>query len=227
MKKTIPILLALIFLSAALLVKAQTASGTNTYQAVITWDANDYYPSDFKGKPMPTNGTNVSLSVILTQNQRLVDVSSMPILWYVDGNFLGGGVGSYQTSFRVTKTAGDYHTVMVEINTPDGQTISTSESIPVSNYLAIIDAPYPADQVQKNSTVNLEIIPYFFNVSSLNNLLFSWNVNSLQKTNQSLDNTLSLQTGSVSPQTVNVSAYIENSSNQYEFANGKINLYVQ
>ncbi len=225
MKKYIYIFL-LIFLSVFVVAEAQTTSQGNNYSAVITWHANNYYPSDFAGKALPTNGTDVSLSVVLTKNQKIVDLSGVPIIWYLDGSFLTGGSGSYQADFRVTKKAGNYHTVMVNIQMPD-QNVSASTNIPISDYLAVIKSPYPAKVVQQNSTINLEVIPYFFNISSFNDLLFSWTINGFQKTDQSNDNSLSLNIGQASSQPIGIDVYVENSANGYEFAEEKTNLYVK
>ncbi len=225
-KTTFAILAALV-VALGVAAKTNAQATGNNYSAIITWRANDYYPSDFPGKALPTNGTTVSLSVIVLNNQKIQDASNLPILWYVDGNFMNGGVGQSQTNFTVTKTAGDSHVVSVQIGI-GGQTISASTRIPVVDYKAVINAPYPAQAVNQNSTINLEIIPYFFNVTSFNNFLFSWNVNNLQSVTSTTDNTLSLQVGQVgAAQNISINASVENSANAFEFAYGKTNLYVQ
>ena len=222
------IFVALAAFAAVLGIAAKTsAQATNNYSAIITWRANDYYPSDFLGKALPTNGTTVSLSVIVLNNQKVQDASNLPILWYVDGNFMNGGVGESQTNFTITKTAGDSHIVSVQIGA-GGQTISASARIPVVNYRAVINAPYPAQTVNQNSTANLEIIPYFFNVNSFNDFLFSWTVNNLQSVTSTTDNTLSLTVGQIgATQNISIDASVQNTANAFEFAYGKTNLYVQ
>ncbi len=222
------IFIALAAFAAVLGIAAKTsAQAANNYSAIITWRANDYYPSDFLGKALPTNGTTVSLSVIVLNNQKIQDASNLPILWYVDGNFMNGGVGESQTNFTVTKTAGDSHIVSVQIGA-GGQTISASARIPVVNYRAVINAPYPAQTVNQNSTANLEIIPYFFNVNSFNDFLFSWTVNNLQSVTSTTDNTLSLKVGQIgATQNISIDASVQNTANAFEFAYGKTNLYVQ
>ncbi len=222
------IFIALAAFAAVLGIAAKTsAQAANNYSAIITWRANDYYPSDFLGKALPTNGTTVSLSVIVLNNQKIQDASNLPILWYVDGNFMNGGVGESQTNFTVTKTAGDSHIVSVQIGA-GGQTISASARIPVVNYRAVINAPYPAQTVNQNSTANLEIIPYFFNVNSFNDFLFSWTVNNLQSVTSTTDNTLSLKVGQIgATQNISIDASVQNTVNAFEFAYGKTNLYVQ
>ncbi|MCL4391920.1 hypothetical protein M1413_01140 [Patescibacteria group bacterium] len=222
------IFIALAAFAAVLGIAAKTsAQAANNYSAIITWRANDYYPSDFLGKALPTNGTTVSLSVIVLNNQKIQDASNLPILWYVDGNFMNGGVGESQTNFTVTKTAGDSHIVSVQIGA-GGQTISASARIPVVNYRAVINAPYPAQTVNQNSTANLEIIPYFFNVNSFNDFLFSWTVNNLQNVTSTTDNTLSLKVGQIgATQNISIDASVQNTANAFEFAYGKTNLYVQ
>jgi hypothetical protein len=228
MNTTKTIFIVLIALIVALGVATKTsAQAANNYSAVITWRANNYYPSDFIGKALPTNGTTVSLFVIVLNNQKIQDASNLPILWYVDGNFMNGGVGESQTNFTVTKTAGDSHIVSVQIGV-GGQTISASTRIPVVNYRAVINAPYPAQTVNQNSTANLEIIPYFFNVGSFNDFLFSWTINNLQSVTSTTDNTLSLQVGQVgAAQNISINASVQNTANAFEFAYGKTNLYVQ
>ncbi len=225
--KTTLVALAVLVVAAGTAAKINAQATGNNYSAIITWRANNYHPSDFLGKALPTNGTTVSLSVIVLNNQKVQDSLSLPILWYVDGNFMNGGVGQSRTSFTVTKTAGDSHVVSVQIGV-GGQTISASTRIPVTSYKAVINAPYPAQTVNQNSTANLEIIPYFFNVTSFNDFLFSWNVNNLQNVTSTTDNTLALQVGQVgTAQNISINASVENSANAFEFAYGKINLYVQ
>ncbi|MCL5114251.1 MAG: hypothetical protein M1604_00515, partial [Patescibacteria group bacterium] len=70
------IFIALAAFAAVLGIAAKTsAQAANNYSAIITWRANDYYPSDFLGKALPTNGTTVSLSVIVLNNQKIQDAS--------------------------------------------------------------------------------------------------------------------------------------------------------
>lgn len=217
---------AVFTLSAFGVVSAQTTPAGN-YSAIITWRANNYFPSNFTGKALPTNGTTVSLSAILLDNQKIQDLSNLPILWYVDGNFLNGGIGDYQTSFHITKTAGDSNTVNVQIGAAN-QTISGSVNIPVTSYRAVVNVPYPTNTVPQNSVANLEIIPYFFNVKSFSDFLFSWNINNLQNVTSTTQNTLSLNIGQVGPaeSAVGVNVSVQNTANQFEFAYGKTNLYV-
>ncbi len=226
-KKIIGLSLLILLLSAFGTAEAQTTAVDN-YSALITWRANNYFPSNFRGKALPTNGTTVSLSAVLLDNQKIQDVSGLPILWYVDGNFLNGGIGDYQTSFQVTKTAGSSHMVNVQIGTAN-QTVSASIAIPVVNYQAVVNVPYPADTVKQNSTANLEIIPYFFNVNSFGDFLFSWNINNIQNVTSTPQNTLSLNIGQVDPSqgAIGVNVSVQNTSNAFEFAYGKTNLYVE
>ncbi len=225
--RQLTILTAFLVILAAATAGAQSSPG-NSYSTIITWSSSGYSPSDFPGKVLATNGSSISLSLIVLNNGKVVDLSNDPVLWYLDQNFLDGGVGQQQASSKVTQTAGGSHFVSVQVQMPDGTTISGSENIPITSYKAVIDAPYPNGLIPANSTINLSLIPYFFNVSSFNDFSFSWTINGSQQASGGSDNTLSLNVGNQpSGQSVSIGASVGNINNPYELASPQTTLYVK
>ncbi len=223
--------LLVVFTAAAILLNGggagAQATPANSYSATITWSSTSYSPSNFAGKHLATNGSSIVLSAIVLNNGKVADVSQSPILWYLDQDFLDGGIGQQQASFKVTQTAGGSHFVNVRIQLPD-QTVSAAENIPIVSYKAVIDAPYPSNTVANNSTINLSLIPYFFNISSFGDLSFSWDINGTQQTASNSDNILSLNIGNQpSGQGIGIKGSIQNNRNQYEAVSSNTTLSVQ
>lgn len=146
----------------------------NEGRAIITWEADNFFPSDFRGRSLPAPETRVNASVIVTKNGRVLDLSGADIAWYLDGRILRRSVGLQGINFVTTKKQGDNHFLRVEIRAPE--IVSASVNIPTTNPVAIIDIPYPRKIIPEGKDINISAIPYFFNVNSIHELSFSWRI---------------------------------------------------
>jgi len=194
---------------------------TNSY-AFITWQANNYYPADFSGKALATNGTTVNASVNLVESQKIQDLSQATITWYLDGSFFKQGTGLNQVNFTVTKTRGDNHSIRADVQTKNGL-LSPSVSIPITSPKVVVVNPYSSQTISKTSQINLEAIPYFFNVKSFGNLIFSWIVGDKAQPSGN-DNKLSLTMDPTSQGVVSIIGRVDNGTNKFESAEGKTSL---
>jgi hypothetical protein len=140
-------------------------------ELLILWKSSSFVPSNYLGKPLPVNGSIVYLYVIGKENNKILDLSSFPILWYIDGEFKNGAVGQIDNKIKITKMGGDYHSVRVEVKMPN-KTLNKTITIPVSQPKVVLDVPLFKDQ--KNILVSA--LPYFFNIKSINELEFLWNI---------------------------------------------------
>ncbi len=222
-KKIIAIilLLGIIVLFGPPVALGQQGSSSGAY-AFITWQANNYYPADFSGKAMATNGTSIGIAINLVENQKIQDLSQMVITWYSDGGFLSQGTGLNQINFTVTKTSGDSQSIRADIQTSSG-VISSSVSIPIVSPEVVVVNPYANQAISKSSQVNLEAMPYFFNVKSFGDLIFSWTVGDKAQTGGN-DNELSLTMDPTSQGTISVAGRADNRNNEFESATGKTDL---
>ncbi len=193
---------------------AQTAGG----QAIITWQANNYFPADFAGKSLPAPHTEVVASVELIQNNKLTDISGATIRWFLDDEFLKSGMGLKTVSFYTVREDDGYASIRVEITTKDGS-FQGSLQIPVVSPEIVVSYRAPASVVQPNSQATFYAIPFSFSIRSLNDLAFFWSVNGTQTDTKT--GVLSLNVGTpqtASQNTIQISVSAQNNLDPIEIA---------
>jgi hypothetical protein len=148
-------------------------------QFLITWKATgSYAPSLYQGKVLPTYGSQITASLeIVSASGNIADISGKTIYWYLNDTLLGGGTGVQRITFPPFGDAPNAMTLKVELPNYNGSFLIHTVTIPMAQPHAVIEAPYPAGQFSLNP-VTVTALPYFFNVSSPNNLSYSWSVNS-------------------------------------------------
>ncbi|MDO8557130.1 MAG: hypothetical protein Q7R98_01565 [Candidatus Jorgensenbacteria bacterium] len=206
----------------------QTALAQTTDQVIITWEANNFYPANFLGKPLVTPGTPVTALVEVVRGGKFLNISGSNIAWYLDDNFVSEGHGKKSVTFTARQKDSGTHTIRAEIERAEG-TLVTSLQIPITAPRVVIEAPYPNGIVQAQSDIFLKSIPYFFTNSSLNDLIFFWQINDTRQQSTG-DNALSLKLGALQTsgqQTLRITGTVQNQSNLAEFANGRAKLMVQ
>ncbi len=172
MKKIVfTILVVLISLAAG---AAGIFAQSQPTQAFVTWRAENFYPSYFEGRVLPSSGSSVSLAVEVTQGGILRDLAQADIGWQVDGKFIGSGRGMKQAKFTATKGSGNSHFVRVSI-AQNSELVEVSVRIPTTAPTVVIDAPY-VDKRGTEGKITLSSLPYFFNASSLDDFRFSWTI---------------------------------------------------
>ncbi len=204
------------FLVIALLSNAQEGG----LQIVPTWSAENLYPSDYPGKPLPSEETPVVVSVEILRDGKLIDPSLVHIKWYVDGKYYKEGEGMKEMLFYASKRAGDSHFIRIVANLVE---LSASKiiEIPVVPREVVVESD-AGGSAPANSSVTFIAVPYFFNVSSISDLDISWKI---QKQNIPGENknTLFVQFGT--PQNANqgavkVSSLIKEKNNVFQKATG-------
>lgn len=196
-------------------------------QIIITWQANNFYPADYPNKALATPNTPVTVAVELVSDNKLVDLSKINITWFLDENLLTRGVGLKETTFTVKKSVGDSYFLRVSLAMKNS-TIDNSIRIPINDPVLVIKTSLPERKTKANTTLSLEAIPYFFNVSRLTDLSFSWLING-SRTNAGSDNFLSLEVGApaTGQNQVDITAAAQNILNPLEFVRSKLNLLVE
>jgi len=194
--------------------------------AIITWQANNYFPASYAGKAAVTPGTLVIASVEIYQNNKLTDLIGADIRWYVDDGLAGGGTGMKTISFSAKQQQGGYQNLRVTANV--GKVLfENSLQIPIFQPTVVISFPSPDKTVRAGSRIDLRAIPFFFNIGSLGDLKFTWLINNQRVAGQ--DNRVSVNVGtpqSTYQNSIPVAVTAQNSINPYEFNKGVINLSI-
>ena len=174
-------IIAAVFLLAILSVASGAKSDAQTTfsKILLTWQATTYAPAAFEGKVLPGPGSAIYASADVIQNGKLVDMSREQIYWYLDDEFLDGGLGKQTISFEVPLAAPDFAFLSVQL--PDytghgGSLFTNSVRIPIARPETVIESPYPENKFS-GTQVRIFGEPYFFNVSKISDLNFLWSVN--------------------------------------------------
>lgn len=194
-------------------VVAQTAPSV-----IITWQAQNYFPADFPGKARITPSSQVTAAIDMVQGVKLINLSSAQVSWFVNDALVQSGLGLTNITFTASPDANNLVSIRVQIQTGGG-TYQNSISIQAVAPFSVIDHPSVTPNVSAGSSVTLTAWPYFFNVGSLSDLKFTWQVNG--GTYTSNGNQLTLQIGtpqSVLQQTLPVTLTTQNTQNPLEFS---------
>lgn len=224
MKFLLPIaLLSLLLAFSPSFSPAKAASG----QAILTWEARNFFPADFAGKALPSPGTKITVAAEVARNGKLLDLSKASFSWYANQLMLSSGVGKKEFVFTAVK--GDDQANFVRAVIKSGSdTWEAGISIPTVSPQAVVEVPFPGRKLPWASNVALAAVPYFFNTPSYANFDFSWQVGS-DKKNAGNDNRLllDLSTPDTNQTTMlSVNAYIQNKLIPLEIATEKLRLSV-
>lgn len=222
MRKKI-ILAAVILFCAVSYARFSSAQTVGNDYAFLTWHANNFYPADFAGKPLPALQSTVDVSVTYVSNKKLQDLSQKNITWYLDGDYYQGGVGLSEVSLPINRGFGTSYSLRAAFQTDSGE-VSAIAIIPIFKAMTVIDAPFPNLAVPQGTSITLSALPYFFGVSSINNLSFSWAVNGIAQPAES-GGTLTLDIGTLgSGQTIAVQSGIANTQSLVQSDRGSVTL---
>lgn len=197
-------------------------------EVILTWHANNFYPSDFRGKPAVTENTPLRIAAEVVKKNKLVDTSRANFSWYVDGKVLQQGVGLKEILFTVTASEKSSHFLRVVIkNGLDSYERATS--IPIEAHETVIETPFPGNLITHGSQIALRAVPYFFNISSITDLLFFWSINDNQPENNSNANQITISVGTPTTQdqsALSVDLKTTNQKNPLEYARKRISLTI-
>lgn len=171
------IALTLISVAGFAVVVPPTDAQTTLAQALLTWQAQNFFPADFQGKPLPTENTRVLVSLVALRSGSFVNLSKVPIRWFIDSVSVSRGVGLTDISFVVKKQQGDFHYVRASIEWPGAAVQDITVSIPITERSVVLGGVPTGTLLSPGTDVTLEAFPYFFNISSIDELNFFWTVN--------------------------------------------------
>ena len=182
----------------------------------VSWQASSYAPAEFSGKRLPSIGTPIAASLEALGGGRVMDISREIIYWYLGDDLIESGVGAQKIFFR--PTSGGIKKLRVVVGGGSGSP-DVSVSIPVVNPEAVIVAPTTNGKFG-DQKIRILAKPYFFNVSSLENLRFTWRVNNQQPNDLKDPGLLDISLGKdvANNSFLNIVLGIENSSNPDEAA---------
>ena len=196
-------------------------------QILLTWQANNFYPADYQGKPLPTPNSRVTVALEVLKNNKFLNLNQANIFWLLDDKPLDNGRGLKEVSFVVKKREGDNHVVRVTVQL-ENQNLESLIRIPISKKIIVIENSHSDKPVPANSEITLRAIPYFFNIASLNDLSFSWQADTEKETNLG-DNHLVLKIGqpkTLEQSSILISSFVQNVRNPLEFAEAKLKLSI-
>ncbi|MBN2197759.1 hypothetical protein JW698_00970 [Candidatus Wolfebacteria bacterium] len=230
-KQNYKIFITIIFLMffAFLNVNAQSFSP----QFLISWQAQNYAPTWYQGKIFPVRGTPVEVNFEIVNNGKLVDLSDVKILWYINDELAKNekdGLGIKTLKFNVSDYGGGE--VEIRIVLPDyleGELLDKIIKIPIVMPELVINSPYPDNKVEIGESF-FQAIPFFFNIEFIDILSIDWTANN-QKSIGLAENPylLNLNISSETPKNteINISALVKSILNNLEFANKSIKLNVK
>ena len=196
-------------------------------QVIMTWRADNFYPADFGGKAPATPGTPITVSTEVLRGGKLTDLSDAAFTWYVDEKLRGRGEGLKEIAFSANKSVGDSHFIRVNIQSSEGEVFESSIRVPISSPMVVLESPYPNQLVKSGDRAEVTAVPYFFNVSSFQNLNFFWRVDNGATEESGNDNQLTLNTGGAKPgQTIQITGTARNIKNALEAATSRIRLVI-
>ncbi len=228
MNKTINKIIIVSLLVLFLLVVAVKTSTAQTYNSIMTWQTDSFYPADYKGKAPAVFDSTVSVSLTILEDGMVADTSSSEIIWYLDNKFFKKGIGLTEVSFVINKTKGGEHFLRAMVSMPE-ESLEKSVTIPVKSRELVINNPHPSNLIKLGEEVVLEAIPYFFNVTSLNYLSFFWSVDNVLR-REERSSSLILNTGSLESlkgTDVLITAQVVNKNKPTESAESNLELNIR
>ena len=221
------LLITLTLLAIGYWLLANDVSAQQSNQVIITWQANNYYPSDYQGKALATNFTPVSMSVELLKDGRLQDLSQASIGWFIDGKFINRAQGLKEILFTTNKIEGNNYFIQVSIDL-NQETFEGTARINIDSLQIVIENPHPNSTVQGGRSLIVQAIPYFFNITSLADLDFSWKINGEKISTDG--NQITLNLGAIQPNSINavqIDLFLQNNLKPLEISKAQLKLTVK
>ncbi len=195
--------------------------------AVLTYQARNYFPADYAGKAPATPGSEVAVSALFIQANRIVALPDAIFTWYVDEKLQTRGAES-EFSFVASAIPPGEHFVRL-VAARGNEVVEVSLAVPVVAPRVVIDAPYPAGRLVAGSETGFRALPYFFAAGSLEDLAFFWDVNGRERRAAGSDNQLVVRLGTPafeSDRAFTLSATIQNRRNTLQIARQQQTFFV-
>ncbi len=167
--------------------KTSTAPALTANDLVLVWSANTYIPPAYPGKALATFGSVVEvLAFPISPNG--AKISNVNFNWYLNGAFqdYASGVNKQKFSFRADQVASGQEVIDLKLtDAQDQEILSLSTAINIVSPEAVL---YPTDKQSSNFSLARDdsptmapgqemaftALPYFFSVSSLDDLNYQW-----------------------------------------------------
>lgn len=177
---------AVIFILILLFAWQQLTRAQGETDFVLDWTAYTYTPPGYQGKPLPTTGSLIKVTAMPTQK-----LSANPALfkynWFLDEKIVSAssGIGKTEFTFRAQKSAGGIHAARVRISDEKGifivqKVVPIRLASPEIGIYRQINGSLMFNQFNASQTlaagqeIALAALPFFFNISELNELNFRW-----------------------------------------------------
>lgn len=206
---------------------AQAVPGTEGF---LTWRAETYVPRGYGGKALSTQSSFVSAAFELAEGGKQANLSLRELRWFLDGALFAKGRGLKTMRFQATVGNDNSHFVRVQVT--DGRNIlfEKSAEIPVVRPRVNILPPFPGNMIGRGAH-EFSVVPFFFNIKSLDELLFAWTVNSQTPNAEGVDepSKLSVPIANDAPSGVplTLSVFASKKGDPLESASRELRLVVQ
>lgn len=197
---------------------------TNESELIITWQAQNFYPSNYKGKALVVEGSPVLLSASVIENNQIVDLSNAEFSWYVDGDLYRTAVGASEIVLDADKNSGESYFIRVLARSDNGN-FEKAFNLSVGESEVVIENNSPSNAVPSNGEVLLKSTPYFFNVSSVDSLTFWWEINGVLQDGR--DRLISIEPDDIQRRQSLIRSIISNNQSPTESARTTIQLIKQ
>lgn len=221
----------IVFLSLFVFRFSLSAHAQQAPQFLVSWQTNSFAPSWYQGKNFPTTGSQIIVKFDLIDGGKIADLSKTAIRWYINDNLVmneKNGLGIKTYAFFAKDYAGAKTNVRISIPNYKGSVLDDVFDISVVNPEVVMNAPYP-DNLISTGKLDLEAMPFFFNVSNMSNLSFSWAANNKPTTivgNSLLS--LNIDAGPVSGgSAIDLGILVKNIVNDLETASKSIKLIIK
>ncbi len=198
---------------------------------VLTWQADNFYPSNYTLKAAAAPNSPVTISLAALENGRFSDLSGTEIVWYRNGKYLDNGVGLTRVTFPVdwrVAPPGSNYSIRALVYYPDGVAESTVH-IPIEQQGVVLDIPRFGYEAPSGSQTAITAIPFFFNVNDFSALRFEWNVEDTTRSEKTEENILVLNVGALqaTQRYIPISVRVTNNEGFIEWAEKRINILIQ
>ena len=206
-----------------------TANAQSSSSLLVTWRADAYAPSSFRGKVLPPRGGSVTATVDLLVNGKPADLSNREIRWFVDNELHQSGRNLKRFTFAVPIQNPDEVTVKAVVMETLRGNIERTILIPVSSPSIVIDVPTEGGYIPAAS-IAARALPYFFSIEKPDDLLFEWAANGSRAGNETgtPSSSITLDTsGGISGNTVTLGVRAVNPSAAIESAQSSVTLRIR
>ncbi|MEK9186341.1 MAG: hypothetical protein AAB885_02010 [Patescibacteria group bacterium] len=164
--------LVVIFTFSFLFFHLVTAQATPEF--MVSWKADSYVPSDYRGKILPSPSSSIEMAFELIDGGRIANISNNQVRWYVNGRLYRSGAGLKSITYVPAQFDRQNREAHIEIIGYRGLNLEKRFTVPVAEPSVVI---VPISQNE------FRALPYFFNISSFNQLQFDWRANDLAPEN--------------------------------------------